>query len=372
MSNFDAVIIENQYEEQELVCGSGYTEQTTKNIVQFYNFEQDVWRETAFGYNFSGCPLFWLEQKNDNGDDLVVVVGGQSAFYQSDKHQIFSGSGGLTFYGWNITPLWEINVTAGNVLQRYPLRPMNYSETELENEKRFMKTNFKAIHYPVTENDPERGNLKTDFIAFGGTENVSAYNNAVVSYNLDSYVDTIDYTSRTSNTRCVVYPNTELPFGECCVEYVDRIGDEDGNTRDVKRALCIGGRYKAEITEIKKDEDGNDITIKRQGYKLHNKINWLTLSTKQWANDFHPEIPIPRWNAGSIVLKDFEREIVVNEETGEKQKVKHDLLFLIGGRNEKGLLADVDVLNLTYNKWELDWLDFKNKKRPQPKEGEMP
>ena len=60
----------------------------------------------------------------------------------------------------------------------------------------------------------------------------------------------------------------------------------------------------------------------------------------------YPDMPHPRWSAASVLIKDLVR-------TGETESC--DRIFIIGGRNKDGFVAEVDVLNLRYNEWETDW-----------------
>lgn len=149
---------------------------------------------------------------------------------------------------------------------------------------------------------------------------------------------------------------------------IAQIDNGNGGMKVCNRVLCLGGRMRREVeTEIVLPDGKKAIERKMAFVPLENVFS-MELADKNWIDDlFDDPIPIPRWNAPAV-LATLPREVPVDPddpENEETETVEHDLIFLIGGRNENGLLADVDVLNLTTKKWETDWPDMNNKVRKQ-------
>lgn len=347
--------------EHEMVLGSGQTEQVNNNTFYFYNFEQNQWREAVHVQNFAGCPIIWTGEKND-GNEVAYLLAGQGSVYLVQN---------TTTGWWFYSTIWEINIPDGTVTDKLPRRASAYMNISAIKEQVFLKSNFKGFAYRKAETDQVSGDTKTvDFLAFGGTASGNNFEKSVTSYTNDNLVNTAQYDDSIAHDKVITMPDAPVLLGECCAEHVTRRTNFGGGMQAVDAVLCLGGRvfgvYEVEL----EDDEGNPYTEEREGYIPHAKVYYLNIPTKTWFDDVFPEVPIPRWNAGSIVLKDHQRTIVVDEESGETETVFHDLLLLLGGRNRDGLLADVDVLNLSTGEWELDWPDFRNKIRPKPIEEE--
>jgi len=142
--------------------------------------------------------------------------------------------------------------------------------------------------------------------------------------------------------RFLYYPPCKHVLGDCCAEYVYET-DEQGNViRD--EVICFGGRSHENDTALAHDElavlDFMQTTPTVGNKELEGK--WL------YDEDEHeyPPMPHPRWSAASVLIKDLVR-------TGETEPCTR--IFIIGGRNKDGFVAEVDVFNLRYNIWETDW-----------------
>ncbi len=114
--------------------------------------------------------------------------------------------------------------------------------------------------------------------------------------------------------------------------------------------ITLGGDWLVAIGVRYRNEDGQFI--------MHDKPWTLDLDNKDegWRNDLLPPLKTPRYNAAlsEVVTTD---DPILDEETGEPTGETEEIerVFLIGGRNENGLLASVEALNLTKGVWETDW-----------------
>ena len=123
------------------------------------------------------------------------------------------------------------------------------------------------------------------------------------------------------------YPNCGYVLGDCCAEYIEE--------RD--EIICFGGRpaendsamphAQIAVLEFNQNDQG---------------AQWLYGESQTG----YPDMPHPRYSAASVLIKDLIRK-------GETETC--DRIFIIGGRNQHGLVPEVDVFNLRYNEWELDW-----------------
>jgi hypothetical protein len=118
------------------------------------------------------------------------------------------------------------------------------------------------------------------------------------------------------------YPDSPIVLGDCCAEYIAE--------RD--EIICFGGRTNESDTAV-----------------AHENLAVLVFdpnsNAAQWQTKYSP-MPHPRWSAASVLIKGLLR-------TGETEPC--DRIFIIGGRNREGFVAEVDVFNLRYNDWETDW-----------------
>jgi hypothetical protein len=193
-----------------------------------------------------------------------------------------------------------------------------------------------------------------DFLLFGGfnTTNNTEYNAAVVSGMLGAHrfqqaakntwsitndpTNKSVHTNSNSSDRGVnknnfrYYPsvtNAEgnpLVLGDCCVEYIEERNE----------VICFGGR------PVERD------TVPAHAVPFVLEFKGERDIDSKWVHHKYPAQPHPRWSAASVLIKDLKRQ-------GEQ--VGADRIFIIGGRNQGGFVPDVDVFNLSTNKWETDW-----------------
>jgi hypothetical protein len=368
MSNFGAVIADNGYGSPVLVCAPGEVESGTKYPIQRYDFVTEEWVKSDTTQSLSGCPAYVKDGK-------MIVAGGQSAYFVSNPVKT-AGSSVTQFYGHNVTPFWSIEPATGNLETRTPRRLITSGTTEqpesniVNQQKRFLKQNFSGIHYEHNENG-----RPVEFVAVGGMELLGYQSKAVVSYAMDSLGILLSCENNTVGVydNCEIFPDTPIPFGECCAVRIDN------------SLVCIGGRYRTEediaATDASGnhvyDENGTKIMLYKKGEFIpHKKVWTLDLTEKVWRDNRYPEIPTPRWNAALSDVVTTRDDILDNDgkSTGEKRNVSR--IFLIGGRTDnrtvekvtrengtfyhklvtqKGLTASIESLNLTTGKWETDF-----------------
>ncbi|HBT77102.1 MAG TPA: hypothetical protein DEB39_09290 [Planctomycetaceae bacterium] len=138
---------------------------------------------------------------------------------------------------------------------------------------------------------------------------------------------------------------------------ITRCRAANGNGVDGDWLVCIGGRYRDEVTEEITLADGSTETVTKTVFRFHERPWSLNLDdkTEGWKNDLFPAIPTPRYNAAlSEVVTTTEP---VLDENGNLSKETREIrrVFLIGGRTENGLTATIEALNLDTNAWETDW-----------------
>jgi hypothetical protein len=136
----------------------------------------------------------------------------------------------------------------------------------------------------------------------------------------------------------IYYPPIDYALGDCCAEHVFwAVEGNNGNIIRVDRdeIICFGGRANQSDTALAHDTPAT----------LEFNLNPNNHSAR-WNYEKYPRMPHPRWSAASVLIKDLVRK-------GET--VPCDRIFIIGGRNREGFVAEVDVFNLRYNDWETDW-----------------
>ncbi len=211
MNNFDAVMADNGYGQPLMVCSPGEVDEGIRYPVQRYDFEQEQWSKADTNQSLAGCPAYLKDEK-------IIVAGGQSAYDVSNPVKL-GISGTTQFYGHHVTPFWSIDPISGALETRTPRRQITCGTTEqaechvVNQEKRFLKQNFKGIPFSRSSNGQS-----VEFLAVGGTELLGYQSKAVVSYTVDSigaYVDCENNENRILN-KCELFPDTPLPLGECC------------------------------------------------------------------------------------------------------------------------------------------------------------
>ena len=130
----------------------------------------------------------------------------------------------------------------------------------------------------------------------------------------------------------LTYPRSSHVLGDCCAEHVYYSGKPGYQNRD--EVICFGGRASKSVTA---NAHANLAVLEFLGDSDQNSV---------WNYSKYPDMPHPRWGAASVLIKDLLRQ-------GET--VPCDRIFIIGGRNRDGFVAEVDVFNLRTNSWETDW-----------------
>jgi hypothetical protein len=120
------------------------------------------------------------------------------------------------------------------------------------------------------------------------------------------------------------YPDSPYILGDCCAEYIEE--------RD--EIICFGGRPSETDTVFAYDALA---VLEFAPAPSHAAV---------WNCNKYPPMPHPRWSAASVLIKGLVRR-------GEANPCVR--IFILGGRNKDGFVAEVDVFNLRYNTWEEDW-----------------
>ena len=191
---------------------------------------------------------------------------------------------------------------------------------------------------------PSSSNPVIDFLLIGGFNQVGreAYNNKIVSgifnsptanaANSGQYSMLIQNPHFSANNayNLLYYPDCEKVLGDCCAEYV--------NSNDRDEIICIGGRTNENDTALAHDTPAVLVFDP-------------TSNAATWDYEKYPRMPHPRWSAASVLIKDLVRN-------GETEPC--DRIFIIGGRNREGFVAEVDVFNLKHNEWETEENGYKS------------
>jgi hypothetical protein len=145
--------------------------------------------------------------------------------------------------------------------------------------------------------------------------------------------------------RFLYYPSCKHVLGDCCAEYV--YGEDEQNNVIRDEIICFGGRAIENDTALAHE---NLAVLRFAQDPNSNFADEPNSSKAEWLYDEeehgYPPMPHPRWSAASVLIKDLVRQ----SETEACTRI-----FIIGGRNKDGLVAEVDVFNLKYNIWETDW-----------------
>ena len=382
----DAKIVELVDGTHQLVILSGQIAKGFCNIIQGYNFEKDYIKNPVdlgeLGINFAGRPalvgdpmlrpvgttVLLPEEETDFSRSLMVVGGGERSAVATPGGSgnstldsvLFSVRGETLAIGspyriqtqtMTIASIGHTGLPFGRFEYRSYVGSTNDVITRLHN----MGT------YARHQNLPVRGILRrrgvntftpssslrvVDFLLIGGFNegvNREAYNKKVVS----GFFNAMTWTPNAQRTRTfytmaiegvtvgwdgladvfVHYPDSPYVLGDCCAEYIEE--------RD--EVICFGGRS----TENDAAEPHAQLVVLKFNQN-NNGATWLYGKTATGYDD----MPHPRYSAASVLIKKLIRK-------GETEAC--DRIFIIGGRDQYGLVSEVDVLNLRYNCWETDW-----------------
>jgi hypothetical protein len=373
MFNVDAKVVELPDKTHQLIVLSGQIAKGFCNIIQGYNFEKDYVQNVVDtgvgGLNFAGRPALigdpmvrsgynvkYPDGEWDFSRSLIVVGGSERSCYirgstSAIDSVLFSIQGTTLAIGMPYETQ-TLNLSLSNTdFTGLPFGAFDYKTyssqagavgTKLQN----MGTYTRHQNLPVrgilrrrpkgNTSSPSFSNPAADFLLVGGFNIVGRemYNNKVVSgifncptpntANSGQYSMLIDNAHFSANNMYsfLYYPDSPYVLGDCCAEY---IAEQD-------EIICFGGRPNESDTAI-----------------AHENLAVLTFdqntNAARWSNKYSP-MPHPRWSAASVLIKGFVR-------TGETEPC--DRIFIIGGRNQEGFVPEVDVFNLRYNEWEMDW-----------------
>lgn len=321
MNNFAAVNVGGK-----MVCLPGNTDLEVVFPTQIYDFATKEWTKNNGSTLLAGCPA--SVEVDGYGNGSVVGIGGSTAYYVGASIPVYSGSGGLQFYGHSITSKWSVDQVTGTVKPLPPLRvvdrtlsPNDYSNTA-DSDRIFLKQNFAGIQYKFGSY-----NRGVDFIAVGGVERLSNSPTATVSYFTDesgTYV--ASEKNPNSEGKVITFADSPVPLGECGAVHVTKYKNENVNW-----LVAIGGRMLGTGGEI----------------ILHEAPHVLDLNANIWRNDILPPMPTPRYNAG---ISPVVNTIGVNHDTNEV--TNYDRIYVIAGRTKEGLTNKIESLNLTTGEWE--------------------
>jgi hypothetical protein len=378
MFNMDAKIVELSDATHKLVVLSG---QTTKgsmsSVIQGYNIERDYIDEVfdggSGGVSFAGRPALRLRQfsiRNPNmyGQNAasttieqIVAVGGtaRSTSVMSSSATVISWSmffrlhcpdlsidrfAALSAAGTGIVLPGNTGLPFGNYDYKVQTPPVigNWLRDQgnfIRHHNLPVRAVFRQRPFTVAGSSTPQ----VDILLFGGfnATGYSQYDKTVVSGRFNPVsgsasahtsiaanpyfmIQQSPFTNSPNNAGAhLLYPESPHVLGDCCAEYVAE--------RD--EVICFGGR------RIESDNASvNDELAVLVFSQTDNSAAWNT-------NKYSPQ-PNPRWSAASVLIRDLVRQ-------GESEPC--DRIFIIGGRNKDGFVAEVDVFNLRYNDWETDW-----------------
>ena len=384
MYNMDAKVIELVDKTHQLIVLSGQVVDGFSNIIQGYNFEKDYIQNVvdlgAGSLNFAGRPAlvgdpmlrngFVVNTPNGEWDFLrsLIVVGGseRSCFIRGSTSAIdsvlFSVHGATLTLGCPYETQ-TLNISLSNTGNTgLPFGFFDYKTTintsagtvgtRLQN----MGTYTRHQNLPVrgilrrrpqgNTSQPSNSNPVVDFLLIGGFNPVGReeYNKKIVSgifysptastangANYSMLIQNPHFYSVNNEYSFLYYPDSPYVLGDCCAEYVYE-DDENGNVvRD--EIICFGGRANETDTAFAYE----NLAVLEFEASPSNKA--------QWNSQKYPPMPHPRWSAASVLIKDLVRR-------GEAEPCNR--IFIIGGRNREGFVAEVDVFNLRHNEWETE------------------
>jgi len=387
MFNMDAKIVELADKTHQLVVLSGCVGNGFSNVIQGYNFEKDyVQNAVDMGegsLNFAGRPALIVPKGEDRYGYIRNYPDGENDFSRSlmvvggsEKSCALRGSASLTVDSvlfavqgstLALTRAYEIATTGipfsnvghtGLPYGFFDYKTYSSSAGAVGTRLQNMATYTRHQNLPVRgilrirpkENTSQASstNPVIDFMLIGGFNPVGreGYNNKVVSGVFHSptagggnsaqypMLITAPHFFSVNNTNYfpyypdVVRGNNPYILGDCCAEYVEE--------RD--EIICFGGR----ATESNTATAHANLAV----LKFDPNSNAATWHYRGNGTQSYPDMPHPRWSAASVLIKGLMRQ-------GET--IPCDRIFIIGGRDADGFVAEVDVFNLRTNTWETDW-----------------
>jgi len=374
MYNMDAKVVELEDGTHQLVILSGQIASGFSNVIQGYNFERDYINNAVDmgegAINFAGRPalagnpmLRGMPQNRPQGEwdftRSLMVVGGSShstrlraptgiATAVHDSVLFFVQASLLalgvpyenTTTGVNVTvgghtglPFGRFDVTS----QAGQAGPVGLKLQNLQTYTRHQNLPVRGIlrRRPNDSTVASASNRVIDFLLIGGFNQVGReeYNRKVVSgiffngfgganfYHM--LIDNPHFWNAWNTDWMPYYPDTQYALGDCCAEYVEE--------RD--EIICFGGRAHQSDTAV---AHATPATL----------VFTPGSNSATWDYARYPQQPNPRWSAASVLIRGLQRK-------GET--TAHDRIFIIGGRNRDGFVAEVDVFNLSTDTWETDW-----------------
>ena len=377
MYNMDAKVVELVDKTHQLIILSGQVADGFSNVIQGYNFEKDYIQNAidlgAGSLNFAGRPALmgdpmyrygYLVNTPDGEWDFarsLIVVGGseRSCYIRGTMSAIdsvlFSIQGSTLTLGCPYETS-TLNISLSNTGNTgLPFGFFDYKTTintsagavgtRLQN----MGTYTRHQNLPVrgilrrrppgNTSQPSSSNPCIDFLLIGGFNPVGReeYNTRVISgifhsptpsagnggqYSL--LIQNPHFYNVNNESSLLYYPDSAVALGDCCAEYVEE--------RD--EVICFGGR-----------SSETDTAVAHMSPAVL-EFDSAPSNNARWNYQKYPDMPHPRWSAASVLIRGLVRR-------GET--IPCDRIFIIGGRNREGFVAEVDVFNLRTNQWETDW-----------------
>jgi len=359
MFNMDAKIVKLADETYQLVILSGENNEGFSDFLQGYNFEKDNLKAAVniakHFVNFSGRPALV-------GDPMLRGFPYNTPAGENNFSQAILAVGGSEHSTIIDYPYGTVNSTANTSLFYVAAESLefgkayrrswssNSSVATIEKEVAEQKQYTRHQNFPVRgilrrrpkgdTSAPTSSKPVVDFLLIGGfNPRVGAKNDRAVVSGMfgnssgTSHVGAAMFAtgatfSGNNTSEFIKYPLCDKVLGDCCAEYLEE--------RD--EIICFGGRAIENDTENAHE----NLTVLKFDAAPGQSATWLYNETEHG----YPPMPHPRWSAASVLIKGLIR-------TGESEPC--DRIFIIGGRDKDGLVAEVDVFNLTLNQWEPDW-----------------
>ena len=359
-----------------MVISSGLDDEQEYNKLQIINLTSKE-RLDAFSTkigslldtaNFAGRPLIKLRDANTGIiiENAVHLIGGSaSSLGTQDGRPGNYGQGIGGGYGSQTAAArLEFNLFL-NLAQMVASVPNQM--TVIQNSGSTPSWGFsKIVNMVDTLNTMARGfyrryeinGKRVDYIQIGGRTR-STNSQPIVSFRLvPAGTSNNEYPiADSSNTNDFVHTYTpiSIPLNECCVEHY--IPNDT--------AIIVGGRT---------NNSGNATLPHYFGHVWNPSGN---NNAGEFTENSIPRMPHPRWNAASVIIYNLtpltpkrvykdEYEFIsidgggikrspIIDDTIQPDGNAADRMFIIGGRDENGLVPEVDVFNLQTFKWETDW-----------------
>ncbi|MCL2710269.1 MAG: kelch motif-containing protein [Planctomycetaceae bacterium] len=393
MFNMDAKIVELADGTHQLIILSGQSGHRFPCIIQGYNFEKDFIKAPIdlgeLGINFAGRPALVGDPMLRNVGTTVILPDEETNFLRSlmviggGERSVAATPGGLGNSTLD-SVLFSVRGETLAIGSPYRIQTQNMAISNIGHTglpfgrfeyKSYVGSTNDVITrlqrigtYARHQNLPVRGILRrrpllpngntdtsapssskpvVDFLLIGGFNEgvdkeernksvVSGFFNAM-TWSASSMRTQTFYTMAIKDVtnvwdnladRFLHYPDCKHVLGDCCAEYLD----------DSDEILCFGGRAVENDTAPAHKE----LAVLKFDALPSQSATWLYSESEHG----YPPLPHPRWSAASVLIKDLVR-------TGETEPCTR--IFIIGGRDKDGFVAEVDVLNLKTKKWETDW-----------------